>query len=50
MPAALETHDRTITDAVRTAGGIAVKPRGEGDSHFDVERPQLPNPGVVREH
>src|SRR5438874_4547702 len=33
---ALKRHDEVVERAVRAAGGVLVKPRGEGDSHFAV--------------
>ncbi|MGD2044308.1 MAG: adenylate/guanylate cyclase domain-containing protein, partial [Acidimicrobiia bacterium] len=38
MRAALGIHDAAITEAVGAFGGVPVKPRGEGDSHFVVFR------------
>ena len=38
MMAALVEHDRVIEDVVADAGGVSVKPRGEGDSRFLVFR------------
>lgn len=36
MTTALEMHDRVIDQAAVENGGVSVKPRGEGDSHFLV--------------
>lgn len=38
MGSALRIHDAVITEAVEAFGGVAVKPRGEGDSQFVVFR------------
>src|SRR5689334_8790426 len=41
MRAALATHDALFDEAVSRHGGVNVKPRGEGDSHFAVFRGAL---------
>ncbi len=36
MPKAIEQHDSLFANLITQGGGVLVKPRGEGDSHFAV--------------